>query len=187
MDTMKVISNWRKSHFMMTPWYGTISALLVLCEANELTTNGFPHKRLVIWIFDFFSLWAWTNYLTSSQIAGAQISAALCDGLLWSLVNPFTNRQCRVYVFFVVCLNKLLNKQSSSPKFDIKADRPLHWSMVDYCPKWPMMRRLHAFVLLAWIYRWTNSQVAGILGQSCSVSQTSCWVLVRSEWVSDLV
>ena len=187
MDTMKVISNWRKSHFMMTSWYGTLSALLVLCEANEPTTNGFPHKRLVISIFDFFSLWAWTNYLTSSQIAGAQISAALCVGLLWSLVNPLTNRQCRVLCFLCYLLNKLLNKQSSSPKFDIKVDRPLHWSMVDYCPKRPMMRRLHAFFLLAWINRWTNSQVAGILGQSCSVSQTSCWVLVRSEWVSDLV
>ena len=99
-------------------------------------------------------------------------------GLLWSLVNPHHKQTVQsVDVFFVVCLNKPLNKQSSFPKFEIKADGPLHRSKVSGSLSKKTSNAEAWLFLLAWISCWTNYlqtvKLLNILDQS-SLSQTPC-------------
>ena len=152
MDIIKEIFNRKKSHFMMISWHGNAFRFTgpLWCEWTD-----HPHKGSMIWSRDVFSLLAWTNYLTNSQVTIDQISVSLRERTAMVTCESPSQTVQSFDVFFVVCLNKLLNKQSSYPKFEIKADRPLHRSIVDSCPKGQQCGGLT--FLLAWISCWTNS------------------------------
>ena len=48
----------------------TFSMLLALCEWNLLVTGGFSSQRPVMWSFDVFLIWAYTNGWANNWHAG---------------------------------------------------------------------------------------------------------------------
>ena len=119
----------------------TFSALLVLCARNSPVTSEYPSQRPVTRSLRFSLICAWTNAWVNNRDAGdwrhhrahydvtviyEQISDmmtsrygnALC--IIGDLCDESTGEGPvrRTLVFFVVCLNNLLNKYSHCRWFD---------------------------------------------------------------------
>ena len=140
MDITKVISNWKQSHFMMTSWHGNASRIIGPLSGGWRDHQWFPLQRAndmeLWWVFFVVSL----NKLFNKQSGCHRLNLSItpwwnCSGHLWI---PLTNMQCSFFSFSL--LFDPTNRWTSSQvprnlKFETKTDRPLHWSMMDSCPK----------------------------------------------------
>ena len=182
-DLIKMIFDWKKSHFMIRSWHGNAYWIYGPLWGKWTDHQWFP-SQWYIWSFDVISL-AWTNYLTNSQVAKDHI---LVHVSLWGLTALVTcaspsqtdSAEFQNDVFFVVCLNRLLNKfpeimkKNSSQKFDIKANRLLHWSTVDSCPKSPVICRLDVFFVVCLNELLNKQSSCWRFLDQLSVSQAPC-------------
>ena len=101
MDITKVISNWKKSHFMMMSRHGNPFRITGPLW-GEWTDH--PHKGAMIWSFDVFSLLAWTNYLTNSQVTIDQNSVSLREGTALVTCESPSQTDSAEFWCFLCCL-----------------------------------------------------------------------------------